>query len=254
MAQDDDKKLEAEDGAVERSDEHREPIQSDDREDEGRGPPQEEADDEGGEYEEEVEAKPARPARFETLSNAAREATERAAAAERRAQELEQRLSRLEKPVAQEREPTAEERALWSTEEHINYSLSKAQKSFETRLNQMQAQMADAQDKAGWDGYCNTDSRAKQLAAEVEQRVLAARQQGVYLSRGQMYTYLVGEKALQRGTKAADTQRQQGQRRIAQQRTSGASPKGDEPRRGNAQLSDSEQRNARLKERGFFDA
>lgn len=248
----DDKELERDDGEL---DESRGTIQRDDREDEGPADQQEvEAQEDDQQEEITAESPPARESRFATLSSAAREATERAAAAERRAQELEQRLARLEQPVEKEREPTAEERALWSTEEHINYSLGKAQKSFEQRLNQIQSQMADANDKAGWDGYCNTDPRAKTMAAEVEQRYQAARQAGFNLNRGQIYTYMVGEKALQRGNKAADTQRQQGQQRIERQRVKGTSPKGDESRRGNAQLSEADQRNARLRERGFFDA
>lgn len=242
--------VELDDG--EQLDESRGTIQRDDREDEGSAKQEVEAQEDGDDEQEEVAAP--RESRFATLSSAAREATERAAAAERRAQELEQRLSRLEKPEEKEREPTPEERALWSTEEHINYSLGKAQKGFEQRLSQMQLQMADAQDKAGWDGYCGTDPRAKAAAAEVEQRYWAARQAGYTLSRGQIYTYLVGEKALQRGSKAADTQRQQGQKRIERQQVKGTSPKGDESRRGNAQLSDADRRNARLRERGFFDA
>jgi len=249
----DDKDREQIDGAVEREDERGEQVHSDDREIEVTGQDQE-TDDEDGQEEEIAQPSAKAESKFSTLSNAAREATERAAAAERRAQELEQRLSRLEKPAEKEREPTPEEKALWSVEEHINYSLGRAQKANEQRIAQLQAQMADANDKAGWDGYCNTDPRAKQMAAEVEQRLQSARQAGVYLTRGQIYTYMVGEKALQRGSKVADTQRQQGQKRIQRQQTSGASPKGDESRRGNAQLTEADQRNARLRERGFFDA
>lgn len=243
----DDKELEQGDEGL---DESREQIQRDDREDEK--PVEQETEAQEDDEQEEV-AQPARESRFQQLSSAAREATERAAAAERRIQDLERRLEQTQ-PKPQEREPTAEEKSLWTPEEHMNYGLGKARKEFDQRLNQMQYQMADNTDRAGWEGYCNTDSRARAMAAEVEQRLQAARQNGVYLTRGQIYTYMVGEKALQRGSKATETQRQQGQRRIERQQVRGTSPKGDESRRGNAQLSEADQRNARLRERGFFDA
>lgn len=241
-------------GADEREDQHREQVQSDDEAGQGADETSELDEDED---QDEIDASTSRAARRETTAAAAREAIERASVAEREARELRERLERLERAAqapSKEAEPTPEEMALWPTDQLIDYKLGKAQRENDARIAQMQHQQYEAGDKAGFDGYCEKDPLAKKMAAQVETRYQQLRQRGFNVSRGDVYTFMRGEQAIMGGRKATETARAEGERRIRRQQTSGGSPKGDQPRRGNAQLSETEARNQRLRERGFFNA
>lgn len=236
----------------EREVEQSEPVLGDDGEGEGADETTELDEDQ---EQEEVDLKPEKPSRaqsrIQTLSNSAKEAAERAAAAERRAQELEQRLSRLEKPEPVEREPTEDEMALWTPKQVMDYGLSKATKQFEQKLGAIQWQTYEQGDKAGWDSYCASNPRAKRFSEQVESELQRMRASNRNESRANIYYWLVGKDVDSKAPKQVATQRAQGQQRIARQQASGASPKGDQ-RRSGGKLTPQEERDKRLRDAGFY--
>jgi hypothetical protein len=195
---------------------------------------------------EEVEPKkPSRgEARFQKLSNAAKEATERAAKVEREFNEFKAEQSRRA-AVVEKKEPTADEMALWSTEQIIDYKLQKATGAFSQNLAQLQWNTQEANDKAAFERLQLSDPRAKKYAAEVETRLASIRKQGQNVDREALLKFVIGEKVFSGGGKAAAKQKQQGAEQIRRQRTNPPSGASD-VRGGRTQESEAEARRKRL--------
>lgn len=228
-----------------RPDESREQVHGDDQDEERVEPDTEEREDE---QQEAVDDEP--PARRRSPDYASEN------------RELRERLARLEgqlsqptarQPAPQPREPSDEEKASWTTQQHIQHELKKSEERNQTTLQQIQFQTLEAGDKAGWTSYCATDPRARKMSNAVEQRLQQLRAAGQWgWSRGDVYTRLVGERVIAQGRTSAETQRQEGAKRIARQTTRGASPAGDQPKRDRGNLTPQQARDQRLKDSGFF--
>jgi hypothetical protein len=226
------------------------------QQDESREPVRIDGDQEEGEREEDTEVSEPQQEEVDAEEPASKR---RDTATENR--ELRERLARLEgqltaRTPAREpasREPSDEEKATWTTQQHIQYELQKSEQRNQQTLSQIQFQTLEAGDKAGWASYCANDPRARKLTNDVEARLTQLRQQGQWgWSRGDVYTRLVGERAIAQGRKAAETQRQEGAKRITKQTTRGASPAGDQRKSDRGNLTPQQERDKRLKDSGFF--
>jgi hypothetical protein len=245
--EDDEDEVGGEDRGTDRGkDEPREQVQRDDDQDEGTREDQQKEPEEREDEDLDTEDEP--PQRRPT-EDENRELRERIARLEGQLSAPD--FSRQEPP--KEREPSADEKATWTTEKHIEYALAQSEKRSAGLLQNIQFQTLEAGDKAGWAGYCAGDQRARRMTNEVETRLAQYRKQGQWgWSRGDVYTRLVGEKVIQQGRKAADTQRQEGKQRIERQKARGNSPAGDQRRQERPQLSGKDARDKRLREGGFF--
>jgi hypothetical protein len=203
----------------------------------------EKADDE--EVEAQPERKPGRgESRFQKLSNAAREATEKAARVEREFNEFKAEQSRRA-AVVEKKEPTAEEMALWSTEQVIDYKLQKATGAFSQNLAQLQWNTQESNDKAAFERLQLSDPRAKKYAGEVETRLANIRKQGQNVDREALFTFILGEKVKNGGGKAAAKQKKEGAEQIRRQKTTPPGGASD-VRGGRTQDSEAEARRKRL--------
>lgn len=210
-------------------------------------------EDEG---QEEVDLQPEKPPsrgekRFQQLSNTAREATERAAAAERQLQEVTTRLARLEQPQQQTKEPTQDEMALWTTDQIVDYRMNKGLGPVLNTVRQIQFEAAEMADKTSFEALCARDPRAARMAPVVEQALKEMRANGQTVPRATLYKFKVGEMVVDKGTKAATAQRQQGARRIERQQTRPSNARSDRQAntgRGSA----ADEREKRLRAAGFF--
>lgn len=182
-------------------------------------------------------------ARFQTLNQRAREATERASLAERKASELEQRLSRLEQPKQQGKSP--EEVALMTPDELVNYRLGEATKGFEQKLGQIQWATYEAGDKSAFQALVSRDPVAARYADEVESRLSQMRSQGQNVDRERLLTFIVGEKVRQKNSGAKAKQQNEGQRKIARQTVTATNTRGDTPS-NRGKMSEQEAREKRL--------
>lgn len=204
----------------------------------------------------EVDGEQRRPtrgeARFQKLSQSAKDAAERAANAERRAQELEARLARLEQPrQEQPKGKSPEELALMTPDELVNYRLGESEKRFQQQLGQIQFATYEAGDRAAFNALKATDPLAAKYADEVEQRLAALRQQGQNVDREKLFTFILGEKARQGRVAAKTKQAAAGQRRIAQQQTRPGAGQRSDTANTRGRMSEAEAREKRLENMTF---
>ncbi len=182
--------------------------------------------------------------RFQKLSNDLSESRQRMQQMERELQEVRAERSR-QQAQQQEKEPTPEEMALWSVDQQVQYRLDKGMRGMNQTLQQVQFQSADMADRTAFQALCGQDPRAAKYAKEVEDRLTGLRAQGQNVPREALLRYIIGEKVLTGGPKAAATQRQQGQARIARQRGAQAAPRSDNAG-GRQAKTDAEKRRERL--------
>ncbi len=189
--------------------------------------------------------------RFQTLSKAAKDATERATRAETQARELADRIARLERPAqAAPTGPTAEQIALMTPDELINYRLGESDKRFQQTLGQIQWQTYEANDRSTFNALKATDPLAAKYADEVEKRLMEMRAGGQNVDRDRLFTFIVGEKARAGRSVAKQRQTAQGQQRIARQTVRPGAARSDTT--GNrGKVSDAEAREKRLENMTF---
>lgn len=204
----------------------------------------------------EVEGEPRRPsrgeARFQKLSQSAREANERASRAEAAQRDLEARLARLEQPrQEQPKGKSPEELALMTPDELVQYRLGESEKRFQQTLGQIQWQTYEASDKAAFNALKATDPLAAKYADEVESRLMQMRQQGQNVDRERLLTYIIGEKARQTRAAAKTKQGAEGQRRIARQQTRPGAPQRSDTPNSRGRMSEQEAREKRLENMTF---
>src|SRR5258706_7951585 len=109
--------------------------------------------------------------------------------------------------------------ALWSTEQVIDYKLQKATGQFSKNLQQLQWNTMESNDKAAFERLQLSDPRAKKYAAEVETRLASIRRQNQNVDRASLLKFIVGEKVMEGGGKAATKQKKEGAEQIRRQRT-----------------------------------
>lgn len=235
-------------------DEHREQLPSGDEPEGGGADEADELDED--QAQEEIDAAPSQLTRGESrqqrLANQNRELMDQLAERDRRIRDTEERLARLERPQApQEREPTEDEIAMWSPAQVMRYTQQQAERRYEQRQRDFEVRMFEVQDKSGWDAYCNQDPQARRLTADVEREYVRQRQAGNFYTRGQIYTFLVGQRTIERSAQARTEQGRQGARRIERQRANGASPKGQRARGEAERLTPDQERDRRLESMEF---
>ena len=188
-------------------------------------------------------------ARFQKLSNQAREANERSTRLERELQEMRAERQRQQAQV-QEKEPTPEEMSLWSTDQVVQYRLEKATGKFNNTLQQMQFQNAEANDQSSYRALCTTDARAKRYADEVETRLTDLRRQGQNVSREVLLKYIIGEKVMAKSAQSVPAARKKGERNIARQQSNSSPPRSDN-QGGRQAKTEAEKRRERLENLTF---
>lgn len=230
---------------VEGISEQSEQVRGDDLEDQEGADETDELDED--QQPEEIDAqpppKPSRgEARFQRLTHQNRDLTERLARLERENQEFKQRQ---QAPQQQQiRELTADEKALMTSDQLVEYEMSRKLQPVMQQVQQVQFQAAEAADRSSFQALCARDPRAARLADEVETRLAQERQRGVNIPRETLFTYLLGEKIRNNG-KAAAVQRRQGQQRIARQQTVVSNPRSDQTEQ-RGRTSEREARDKRL--------
>ena len=178
-------------------------------------------------------------ARIEKLSTSAREATERAAAAETKARDLEARLARLEQP-RETPEQVQQRMALMTPEERLEYKLDQAERRNQQNMQAMAFQMNDGNDKAAFTALRARDSVADRYADRVEAELTRLRTQGQNVSREALLDYMVGKDIRAKGGAAKSKQQKDGERRISRQTAAPGNSRGDSApaKRGEKSLED----------------
>jgi hypothetical protein len=165
-------------------------------------------------------------ARIEKLSTSAREATERAAAAETKARDLEARLARLEQP-RETPEQVAQRMALMTPEERLEYKLDQAERRNQQNMQAMSFQMQETADKTAFQALRARDSVAERYADRVEAELARLRTQGQNVSREALLDYMVGKDIRSKSGSAKKKQQGDGERRIARQTAQPGNARGD---------------------------
>jgi hypothetical protein len=181
-------------------------------------------------------------ARVEAALAEAKAAREEAAAARR---EIEASRSQSTSFAEQERERIALENM--SYEERLQYNFEKNNRNTQARLDQLTFQMADSADRTDFTSKAARIPALALVADEVEQALTAMRASGTTAPRETIAKYLLGERALARGSGAKTRATKAGTARIerAAAKPSGArsdvrtdGPRGDTAAARRARLQD----------------
>ena len=185
-----------------------------------------------GEGGDEPPAKPASRAQRAVLA-----AKAQAKAADERAAKVEHELAQLRSErqrASQENEEQAERErlALMTTEEKVEYHLTKLQRQQEAFQRQQQFMQVDQSDRAAYLAKAAADPRYKKYEAEVERGVQAARSRGYNLTREETLALILGYKVLSGKTAAAGAKGAAGERvrRQTTKPSSGSSDQGGRKR------------------------
>lgn len=147
------------------------------------------------------------------LRQQARETAQQLAETTRQLDELRRGVNQPRSPVESVQE-RANRLALLSPEDRIREEMREAFERNERNTQALATQLMDESDRNAFQARTQSDSLARKLAPEVERRLVAYRSSGNNIKRGVLFTYLVGEKALEQRGKpnkqaAANRQRQQ---------------------------------------------
>ena len=153
------------------------------------------------------------------------------AKANRLAREAREEANRVSRELAEFR--AEQQRARQTPQEtpeqrNARYALMEPEARSEARLNDvldqqnrqmaaMQARFADQTDKATFSSLAASNPLYKAVASEVETKLADLRRQGQNVDREALAKYLIGERVLKRGPKAAQQQRKAGQTNIQRQ-------------------------------------
>ncbi len=170
--------------------------------------------------------------RIQEKAREAREQRERAEAAERRAIEAEARAQAnadQQRQAAEQREAAEEREALssMSDEQRAVYQLAKGHKKLDNQLARLASQSQDADDRASFSDYINSDDgkRFAKYRSEVDQLVRQARNQGQFVSRELVLNQLIARDV--RKGKSVEVQREAGRKRVEAARGRSTSTRSD---------------------------
>lgn len=170
-----------------------------------------------------------------------REIRERAEAAERRAADAEARAAAredVERRAAEQREAAEEREALasMSEEQKAVYQLAKGHRKLDQQLAALGTQSRDADDRAAFSDYINSDEgkRFSKYRGEVDQLVRQARAAGQFVSREIVLNQLIARDV--RNGKSVDTQRAAAKKRVDNARGRTTSQRSDAGGGGNKKL------------------
>jgi hypothetical protein len=156
-------------------------------------------------------------------------ATRIAAEAKREAEALRRELEALKGGRDTEAE-AARERAYLETLDplqRVEYAAQRSEQRMEQRFNALQANMADANDKAAFAAKCARDARLAKVADEVETALAQSRANGVTIPRETVAAYILGQKILNGAPKARKVQARAGAEAVDRSRTRAPAPAGD---------------------------
>lgn len=189
--------------------------------DDGEEPPEPETPEEADEGQDQPQVRrPRGRSREATLSRENIELRERLARLEGQVQQPRQQTPQFD--PEQQRRAAAERLERLRNMDPIDAILTverEAQQGLVGYMSQQMMQVRDEADQARWEATCERDRTAARLSSQVEDMVARARQQGTYLPRQMAYAQVYGQEALRRRGQVSQTQRRQGQRRIAAQTT-----------------------------------
>lgn len=94
----------------------------------------------------------------------------------------------------------------------------------------MKFMLADQTDKVTFDSFANSNKAAKGLSAKVEQRLVEYRKQGVNIPRMDVLKHLLGERALEQGTRSRTRAERGAAERRERQSARPAGGRSDAPR------------------------
>ncbi len=160
------------------------------------------ADDSDDDQDEDPE--PRKPTRGE---NRVAAATRKAAEANRRVQELEARLASQEQqrnqvPPEEMQRRRAEHLATLTGDQRQEFLLNEQRQQFDAKLNQLQFQTYDTNDKATFAALVSRSPALAKLEDKVEERLQALRASGGNADRASVAKFLLGEMALAKATRA----------------------------------------------------
>lgn len=154
--------------------------------------------------------------RFQNLSRALKEQSDRADRLERQLQEQAAQRTQERRETPQEREARF---ALMSPEERVEARLAEATNGFQQQMAAMQIQQQVAQDLMAYQAKAAANPRMARYAGEVEQEFQKSLQKGSFVSREVLYHYLLGKKVDSQAPSAKRTQAANGKRAIQRQTT-----------------------------------
>jgi hypothetical protein len=175
--------------------------------------------------------------RFQTLASETKAARAEAAELRRKLEEVERRQTA---PAPIDPRIEAERLAMMTPEERMDYRLEQAERRHQQQLAQIQFQTLDQMDRSEFQAQIANNPKLARWADEVEAELAKLRAQGQNVKRSVMASYIIGQKVLKQDPKATAKQKAAGQARIAAQKTSPGSSKGDASRgaRGGKSLED----------------
>lgn len=192
-----------------------------DRQEEEDQPPEEE------EFEDEPPArKPSRAqARIEALDRTAREAVERAEAAERRVNEL---LSGNHRVEAERQERERVERM--DPDERREYFARQRDQRIEHEFGSLRAQIADSTDRADFAAACTNNPALMKVKDKVEAELSKLRANGQTVPRETLAKYLIGDELLKKAPKARERAAKKAAANLDRERARPAGGASDAPR------------------------
>lgn len=193
-------------------------LQVEEQDDEPEGEEVDASQQQDGDRQEQRAQQPSRgDRRFQTLSNDLRAERERTAELKGR---LDQLLATQPRPQQGETpEARAQRRALLTAEERINEDLLEARQIHARDMQQLQFTITDGNDRAAYSAKATVDPLFKKWEPKVEAELATLRSQGMTAPREKIMYYLIGKAAVEGRQGTRETQRANGQRRIARQTT-----------------------------------
>jgi len=156
-------------------------------------------------------------------------------------QQNEQLLTQFRQPAPQPVDPyrqaelerqEAERLAMMDPVQAARHIASQERQRTDQQLARMNVETFDRLDRITWDNIKSRETAARRLDPQVEQYLAAARAQGMNPTRENIYNLLMGQEIRARASRQTETQRRNGARRIASQRTNGATPRSGVAGRG----------------------
>lgn len=121
-------------------------------------------------------------------------------ARDRDRQEHQRQIDELRQQIARPRQESPEEEsarlALMSPEERLDYKLAKAERTNAQQMQVMQFQMADATDKASFDGMARVDPLIGKYRDKVETDLATLRRRGLNVTREEILANVIGREVL----------------------------------------------------------
>lgn len=176
------------------------------------------------------------------------EATRRAREAEASAAELRQRLASIEATQSRATEEARERQALEQMDpyQRAEYIAQRAEQRTTNAISQLEARLADADDRAAFAAACARNPAMARVQAEVEKQLADSRANGVTVQRSMLAAYLIGQRVMERAPAARAKQAKTAAVNISRERGRPVAG-GSDAQGGRAKGDDAAARRERLK-------